>query len=1346
MDNKVIYLSKDTPQQEDLITLTQGDNKTYQVQFIADRYGAGVDFSTLVWSVNMKTASGEIYTQAATVVGYDDSYIRINWTLTQAATPASGSTFYMVEGRTSAQDSPIWRSCIYEIHVLRAIDGGVAYEGADINEVEAIIDDIRSDVQDLSLKALTYPTDSEGDIVLPTSEKMLTVKSDGTTAYDDIPVGDVVKDLLFNSFTDDESKTTVNITINTSGTPATGEVQSLRNTMQVLTGEEISGQDVGQVNITDADYLWYVGNGVGLILPVTPGHVYKFVAETPRQEDAWYAPTAAFFAPDFDFDFATAYEAIPETAGSIEFSPENHSTDGTGRIFDGSGVVVPEGMHYFIVNVINLMKDIDEEDDIRVFEVYDYTEYPIDAEYDKIVENPVTGDTYNITYALTRSTSSNTATTVSGSDQYQTTITADPGKIITSCSVKIGGQVYTTTTDSLTINDADSNIKIIVTSGVLPDDTYVGAYEIKSELIPAALLASKLNVPTGFSDAVLGQILYTDGNGGLTVGDVPSDYISLWAALAPTFDSSASYVVGQYVTYNSKVWRFKAEHEGSWNSADVDEVTIGTELYNMTVNGIDKKVPYPTDSEDDVIFPVAEKMLTIKPDGSADYEDIPDGDVSKSLLMDAFTEEDSKTKVNITINTSGTPVTGEVQSLRDTIQVLKGDESITPAVGQVALTISDAIWYVSYGVSLIMPVIPGHTYKFVPKTPEQEDAWYPPTGAYFAPGFDFDANTAYVAIPNTEGSIEFSPEVHSTDGTGRIFDGSGVIVPEGMYYFLLNVVSIMSDDSQEDGIREFEVYDYTEYPTDATYDLIVEDPVVGDTYKIAYALTRTTSSNTATTVGGSAQYTTVITADAGKIISSCDVKVGNHIYSAQNGTLTINDSASNIKIIAAAESPPDNTYVGAYEIKKELIPADLLAVKLDVPDGLSSAEAGQMLYTDGSGGLIIADAPIVPNNKASMDWVNVYSKWAAGYYYDPDNDYAYTQIPSTERTWGETQTYINTSCTPYSDMIPVEVGERYRYQNMPIHFDSKNAEIPSIFIFDSSKELIISYTRTYQDVYTEFTIPKGGAWMAVMYYNNQTYLLQKYDIKTVDKFDVLNAINATYRAYLLGNPPIKKTLDKAYFCLGSDDLRPYETKSIHTLYTSNSIPYYMAAIPEAVKSCVTNDPYKTNYDYMQLCLAAGGEIICHSDDWITSANVDDYNTLYKYFCENKRELEAYGFDVRGIFKAGGDGAIQNADKRIDAWAAYLFDYSDIFGYTFPYRTGNRQFFEWINTSTIDAVVNNAFNNNSYGIFGLHEVNTAASNMFDYFMSLLASYTRGVDYDFITPYELYTKLMPEPTQD
>ena len=124
-----------------------------------------------------------------------------------------------------------------------------------------------------------------------------------------------------------------------------------------------------------------------------------------------------------------------------------------------------------------------------------------------------------------------------------------------------------------------------------------------------------------------------------------------------------------------------------------------------TGDAINEKINYPRDTEDEMILPVSEKMLTVKPDGTTDYGDIPVGDVVKELLLNAFDEDDSKTKVNITINTSGTPITGEVRSLRNTVQVLRGNQS----VGMLGITDTDSLWYVSFGVSIIMPVISGHT-------------------------------------------------------------------------------------------------------------------------------------------------------------------------------------------------------------------------------------------------------------------------------------------------------------------------------------------------------------------------------------------------------------------------------------------------------------------------------------------------------------------------------------------------------------------------------------------------------------------------------------------------------------
>lgn len=382
------------------------------------------------------------------------------------------------------------------------------------------------------------------------------------------------------------------------------------------------------------------------------------------------------------------------------------------------------------------------------------------------------------------------------------------------------------------------------------------------------------------------------------------------------------------------------------------------------------------------------------------------------------------------------------------------------------------------------------------------------------------------------------------------------------------------------------------------------------------------------------------------------------------------------------------------------------------------------------------------NPTLDTEWKDIYSDWVAGYYYDPDNDYAYTQIPSTETTWEVTQTYISTSCTPYSNMIPVKAGEEYRYQNMPIHFDSKNAEIPSVIIFDTNKAEIEAYTRTYQDEWTEFTIPANGVWMAVMYANSQTYHLQKKVAKTLDKEELWDSILADYRSYSATTPRTPKTLTKALICLGTDDLRPAETKNLHTLFTTNNIPYYMAAIPQNLKACVTDDPGKTNLDYMKMCVQAGGEIVCHSDGVITEQNKTDFDTMYAYFAQSKEEFEYHGFKVRGIFKAGGENAIYYpSDPLIDAWAVHYYEFGDYFRDAFPYNMNRSLLDDWADYSLLTTAIQTAVQNKSYFIGAFHYYNSNAELAMTTIKNALQGYTKGTDYDFVTPSQLFDALMP-----
>ncbi|MBO7624390.1 MAG: SGNH/GDSL hydrolase family protein [Bacteroidales bacterium] len=67
------------------------------------------------------------------------------------------------------------------------------------------------------------------------------------------------------------------------------------------------------------------------------------------------------------------------------------------------------------------------------------------------------------------------------------------------------------------------------------------------------------------------------------VATIPADYSDLWASLAPTFSSSTSYAIGDYVTYDGGLYRFTTAHIGTWNSGDVVSVTLGQDIGSEVV-------------------------------------------------------------------------------------------------------------------------------------------------------------------------------------------------------------------------------------------------------------------------------------------------------------------------------------------------------------------------------------------------------------------------------------------------------------------------------------------------------------------------------------------------------------------------------------------------------------------------------------------------------------------------------------------------------------------------------------------------------------------------------------------
>ena len=76
------------------------------------------------------------------------------------------------------------------------------------------------------------------------------------------------------------------------------------------------------------------------------------------------------------------------------------------------------------------------------------------------------------------------------------------------------------------------------------------------------------------------------------VASIPADYSALWTRLAPAFSTEKGYSAGQYVTYNSRLYRFTSQHTaGSWNANHVVSLNIGEELGN--IRGITRSIAVP---------------------------------------------------------------------------------------------------------------------------------------------------------------------------------------------------------------------------------------------------------------------------------------------------------------------------------------------------------------------------------------------------------------------------------------------------------------------------------------------------------------------------------------------------------------------------------------------------------------------------------------------------------------------------------------------------------------------------------------------------------------------------------
>ena len=152
MADKTIQISKKNGFNGDTILLTEGDNNTFTVDFVLERYGGDIDLSTLTWRVNFKTANGEKGLSTLTQTYSDDNSIILTWNIESTAVPYEGTSVYTIEGSNSESSPPVWRSGLQNIIVNKAVDLSEEISSIDPSLIDQMISEFQEDIVYVSVE------------------------------------------------------------------------------------------------------------------------------------------------------------------------------------------------------------------------------------------------------------------------------------------------------------------------------------------------------------------------------------------------------------------------------------------------------------------------------------------------------------------------------------------------------------------------------------------------------------------------------------------------------------------------------------------------------------------------------------------------------------------------------------------------------------------------------------------------------------------------------------------------------------------------------------------------------------------------------------------------------------------------------------------------------------------------------------------------------------------------------------------------------------------------------------------------------------------------------------------
>lgn len=344
----------------------------------------------------------------------------------------------------------------------------------------------------------------------------------------------------------------------------------------------------------------------------------------------------------------------------------------------------------------------------------------------------------------------------------------------------------------------------------------------------------------------------------------------------------------------------------------------------------------------------------------------------------------------------------------------------------------------------------------------------------------------------------------------------------------------------------------------------------------------------------------------------------------------------------------------------------------------------------------------------------------------------------------------------YTTIENTKFGDVY-YCSGTSHNDGSS--YPFVVFADSNDNILSTIKSEITDYkYTDYKIIVADDKCSKIYVNGSSLVLSAFTSKKID-FNYLNSLMIENRLNLNNNtwldanvqnaiideqkknPFAWGALDKGTIVFTFDDSLN-DIDLVESISEEYGIPVCFSIVPENMNNITTaTGDNKKVKEVLTEAVKHGNEVLCHSQIALSSESTDE--EVYAQFVTNKKELESYGFTIRGIIEAGSGGNENTFDyKRAERYLRLLYNYSDKYGkgLGLPNFYNPRTYISR-NPETNHTYVDNCVKNKTILIFVTHLITdsgTSTGNTSEDILRDLMLYVKTKDVHLLTFGGVYDK--------